>query len=148
MRADQDRKGPAPSRPAPATAARAKTIHDGLVTRGMDSNTAWGFAGNAVRESRALWNGPPGDNGAAHGAFMWRDSADGGMRLTNYVRKWGHVPEQGSLDEQLDNVMYELNGREAHAWANILRSGRSAGERGASRSSRKIIALFERTNSP
>jgi hypothetical protein len=115
----------------PATSARAREIHDGLAARGMDSNTAWGFAGNAVRESRAMWNGPLGDNGAAHGALMWRDSADGGMRLTNYVRKWGHLPEQGSLDEQLDNVMFELNGREAHAWANILRSGRSAGERGA-----------------
>ena len=115
----------------PATSARAKLIHDGLVTRGMDSNTAWGFAGNAVRESRADPHSQPGDMGAAHGAFMWRDSPDGGRRLTDYVNKWGHLPEQGSLDEQLDNVMYELNGKEAHAWNSIRRAGNSAGEKGA-----------------
>jgi hypothetical protein len=114
-----------------ATSARAKTIHDGLVTRGMDSKTAWGFAGNAVRESRAMWNSQPGDNGAAHGLFMWRDSADGGHRLTDYVNKWGHLPEQGSQDEQLDNVMYELKGREAQAWSNIQRTGNSEGEKAA-----------------
>ena len=115
----------------PATSARAKLVHDGLVTRGMDSNTAWGFAGNAVRESRADPHSQPGDMGAAHGTFMWRDSPDGGRRLTDYVNKWGHLPEQGTLDEQLDNVMYELNGKEAHAWNAIQRAGNSAGEKGA-----------------
>jgi hypothetical protein len=114
-----------------ATRTRAVSIHDGLVKRGMDSNTAWGFAGNSVQESRAMWNSRPGDMGAAHGAFMWRDSDDGGKRLTNYVNKWGHLPEQGSQDEQLDNVMYELNGAERDAWHKIQMSGNTPGERGA-----------------
>jgi hypothetical protein len=113
------------------TAARAKQVHDGLVSRGMDSNTAWGFAGNAVQESRAMWNSNPGDGGAAHGLMMWRDSADGGRRYSDYVGRWGHAPEQGSLNEALDNIVAELKGPEARAWTNIQRAGNTPGEKGA-----------------
>ena len=113
----------------PATAARAKAVHDGLMARGMDSKTAWGFAGNAVQESRAMWNSRPGDNGAAHGLMMWRDSADSGRRYSDYIGRYGHAPEQGSLNESLDNIIAELKGPEARAWANIQRTGNSEGER-------------------
>ena len=113
------------------TVARAKLVHDGLVARGMDSNTAWGFAANGVQESRADPHSQPGDGGAAHGLFQWRDSADGGRRYTNYVNKYGHAPEQGTLDEQLDYTMYELKGPEARAWTNIGRAGNTPGEKAA-----------------
>ena len=101
------------------------------MARGMDSNTAWGFAANAVQESGANPNSLPGDNGAAHGLFQWRDSNDGGRRYTNYVNKYGHPPEQGTLDEQLDYTMHELNGPERRAWTNIGRAGDTAGEKAA-----------------
>jgi hypothetical protein len=91
----------------------------------MVSNTAWGFAGNTARESRADPHSQPGDMGAAHGAFMWRASPDAGRRLTDYINKWRHVPEQGSLDEQLNNMMFELTGKESHAWNNIQGAGGS-----------------------
>ena len=113
------------------TVGRAKLVHDGLVARGTDSNTAWGFAGNAVQESRADPHSQPGDNGAAHGLFMWRDSDDGGRRYTNYVNRYGHAPEQGTLDEQLDYAMVELRGPEARAWSNIQKAGDSPGEKAA-----------------
>jgi hypothetical protein len=96
------------------TVGRAKSIHDGLMKRGLDDDTSWGFAANAVQESRAMWNSNPGDMGAAHGAFMWRDD-----RLKRYLAKYGHLPEQGSLDEQLDYVMAELGGTESNAAAAI-----------------------------
>ena len=123
----------------PATAARAKEVHDGLVARGMDSKTAWGFAGNAVQESRAMWNSRPGDMGAAHGLMMWRDSADGGHRYSDYIGRYGHAPEQGSLSESLDNIIAELKGPEARAWANIQRAGNSEGEKGAA-----VSTFYER----
>jgi len=34
---------------------------------------AWGFAGNAVRESRADPHSQPGDTGVVHGTFMRRE---------------------------------------------------------------------------
>ena len=122
------------------TVGRAKLVYDGLVARGMDHNTALGFAANAVQESRADPHSPPGDGGAAHGLFMWRDTADGGRRYTDYVNKYGHAPEQGTLDEQLDYTMHELKGSERRAWRNILqRSGNSPGERAAA-----ISTYYER----
>jgi hypothetical protein len=123
----------------PATAARAKLVHDGLMSRGMDSKTAWGFAGNAVQESRADFQSRPGDNGAAHGLMMWRDSADGGHRYSDYIGRYGHAPEQGSLNESLDNIMAELKGPEARAWANIQRTGGSEGEKAAA-----VSTFYER----
>lgn len=70
----------------------------------------------------------------------WRDSADGGRRYTNYVHKYGHAPEQGTLEEQLDYTMHELKGSERGAWRNILqRSDNSPGERAAA-----ISTYFER----
>ena len=114
----------------PATVARAKQVHDGLVARGVDSNSAWGFAGNAMQESRAMWNSNPGDGGAAHGLFMWRNS-NGDGRLDAYTNRYHHLPEQGSLDKSLDYAAIELKGREREALANIMRSGPSARERGA-----------------
>lgn len=97
-----------------ATIDRAKAVYDGLIARGMDPETATGFAANAVQESRAMPNTGAGDMGASHGLMQWR--AD---RLDNYVRMFGHAPEKGDLNEQLDFVMHELSGPEAGAWQNI-----------------------------
>jgi hypothetical protein len=97
-----------------ATIDRARAVYDGLVQRGMDPETATGFAANAVQESRAMPNTGAGDMGASHGLMQWR--AD---RLDNYVKMFGHAPEKGNLDEQLNFIMAEVNGPEAKAWQNI-----------------------------
>jgi hypothetical protein len=117
-----------------ATAGRAKQVYDGLIKRGMDPSTAIGFAANAVGESGANPQSKPGDQGASHGAFMWR-----GDRLTAYQKRYGHSPEQGSLDEQLDFVTSELHGSEATAGQLIDRAGNSPAEKAAA-----ISKLYER----
>lgn len=122
-----------------ATTQRAAAVHDGLVRRGLDSDTAWGFAANAVHESRADPQTGAGDMGAAHGTFMWRDSDDGGKRLTNYVQQNGHLPEKGTLDEQLDHVMWELHGTESGAWQQIQGTSGGAGAKAAA-----VSKFFER----
>ena len=43
---------------------------------------------------------------------MWRDFDDGGT-VYELRNRYGHAPEQGTLDEQLDYTMYELRGSEA-----------------------------------
>jgi hypothetical protein len=97
-----------------ATAARAKLVVEGLVARGMKPADAIGFAANAVQESAANPNTGAGDMGASHGLLQWR-----GDRLDGFVQKFGHTPEHGNLDEQLDYVIHELSGPEASAWKMI-----------------------------
>lgn len=97
-----------------ATIDRAHAVYQGLVDRGMDPSTAVGFAANAVQESRADPTTGAGDMGASHGLLQWR-----GDRLDNYVRKFGHAPEHGDLNEQLDFIMHEVGGPEANAWKTI-----------------------------
>lgn len=94
----------------PATLARAHDVYQGLMARGMDPATAIGFTANAVRESRADPGTGAGDMGASHGLLQWR-----GDRLAAYVAKFGHPPEKGDLNEQLDFVLHELGGSEAGA---------------------------------
>lgn len=91
------------------TQQRAQQVHDGLVKRGMDSDTAWGFSANAVAESGANpasiekdANGNP--TGPGRGMFQWTDK----QRKDAYIARNGHSPEQGSVDEQLDHVMWEI----------------------------------------
>jgi hypothetical protein len=120
-----------PQAPGPAsvdreTGGRAKSIHDMFVGKGATDAEAWGMAGNAVAESAAKWNSGPGDNGAAHGAFMWRDK-----RLDAYIAKYGHLPEQGSQQEQVDFAWDELHGSESDAWAQIQKAARERGAAGA-----------------
>jgi hypothetical protein len=109
-----------------STLDRAHAIYAGLVARGMDEPTATAFAANAVQESRANPGTAPGDMGASHGAFQWRDA-----RLDNYIKLYGHPPEKGTLDEQLDFVMHEIGGPEQPAWKSIMASGSDAGSRAA-----------------
>lgn len=101
---------------------RAQAVHDGLVSRGMDSETAWAFAGNSMQESRSDPHSRPGDMGRAHGLFMWRDDDASGARAIDFKNKYGHLPEEGTLDEQLDFVMHELRGKEAGAAGHISRA--------------------------
>lgn len=120
-----------------ATAGRARDVYDGLVKRGMDSNTALGFAASAVGESAAKTNNT-GDGGAAHGMFMWRNSGND-HRLDDYVTQHGHLPEQGNVDEQLDHIMWELGGRESPAKGQIASAGNSPAEKAAA-----VSQFFER----
>lgn len=98
----------------PATLARAHQVYTGLVQRGMDPASAIGFAANAVQESAANPQTGAGDAGASHGLLQWR-----GDRLNNYVQMFGHAPEQGNLNEQLNYIMHEVSGPEANAWKTI-----------------------------
>ena len=124
------------------TVARAKLVHDELLKAnipGMTDARAWGFAANAVQESRADPNSAPGDMGSAHGLMMWRDSAGGGRRYTDYVNRYGHAPEAGDTKEAVDYIKYELTGSEAGAWRNIQQAGDTPGEAGAA-----ISTFYER----
>jgi hypothetical protein len=118
----------------PATVSRAHQVYLGLVDRGMDPTTAIGFAANAVQESRADPGTNPGDMGASHGLLQWR-----GDRLANYVAKFGHAPEQGNLNEQLDYIMHEVSGPEAGAWKAIQASAADPASRAGA-----VSQYFER----
>ncbi len=96
---------------------RAMAVRDGLVKRGMDMETATGFAANALHESSANPNTGAGDGGASHGLFQWN-----GPRRDAYVAKFGHSPDNAPLDEQLDFVMHELNGSESLAKGRIAQA--------------------------
>lgn len=73
----------------------------------------------------------PATLGVAHGLFMWRDSDGGERRYLDYVARYGHAPEQGTFDEQLDDTMVELRGSEGRAWSSIQRAGDSPGGKAA-----------------
>lgn len=94
-----------------ATLDRAHQVYLGLTARGMDPNTAVGFAANAVQESRANPATGAGDMGASHGLMQWRDD-----RYANYVAKYGNSMK---LDDQLDHILSEVSGPEAKAWQAI-----------------------------
>jgi hypothetical protein len=120
-----------------ATIARATAVHDKLMGAGIPGMTdarAWGFDGNAVQESRALWDTQPGDMGAAHGLMKWRDD-----RLTRFRQRYGHLPEKGNLDESVDFMKYELTGPEAEAWRAIQAAGDTPRNAGSA-----ISAFYER----
>jgi hypothetical protein len=94
--------------------AGAQAVRDGLVARGIDNQTATAIAARSVLESGASPTPPNGDGSVSHGLLQWN-----GDRLANYQQQYGHAPEQGSLDEQLDFIMSELNGPEKGAAAAI-----------------------------
>jgi hypothetical protein len=111
----------------PQEKERAQAIHDGLVKRGMDDATAWGFAANGLHESEGNPNEPAGDMGKSHGLFQWRDDRVQRFKDTH----GGKSPEQTGLDTQLDYVMSELGGPEANAWAGIQQVKGGAGSKAA-----------------
>lgn len=92
------------------TLTRAQAVRSGLVSRGLDDATATAIAARSVLESGAQAAPAPGDGGASHGLLQWNKG-----RFTDYVGKYGHAPEQGTLDEQLDFIIQELNGPEKAA---------------------------------
>jgi len=98
----------------PAALARAQAVRDGLIKRGMDPDTATAFAANALHESAGRPDTGAGDAGASHGLFMWQ-----GPRLQAFQQKYGRLPEQSSLDDQLDFTMSELQGPESLARGRI-----------------------------
>lgn len=95
----------------PETISRAHQVYLGLVQRGMDPETAIGFAANAVQESRANPATDAGDMGASHGLMQWRDD-----RYAGFQSKFGNST---NLDDHLDYVMHEISGPEAKAWQAI-----------------------------
>src|SRR6185503_18028164 len=99
----------------PGTRARAIDAYTGLRRRGMDPETALGYAANFVQESRADPFTRPGDMGHSHGMPMWNAE-----RLQRYQVLHGHNPEEGGLDEQLDHVVWENQGPEAENYQRIL----------------------------
>lgn len=115
--------------------ARAKAVHDGLVARGMDDDTAWGFAANAVAESGARSDRVEMNGGPGRGLFQIT-SPD---RKAAFLNRYGHSPEQASLDEQLDFVKFELNTSERGA---AFRIGGAGG--GAAGKAAAISEFFER----
>jgi hypothetical protein len=100
----------APGTIEPTAIASATAVRDGLIKRGMDPVTATAFAANKLHESGATLNSGPGDGGVSQGNFMWN-----GDRNTEYQQLYGHTPQGAPLDEQLDFVMHELNGKESNA---------------------------------
>ena len=120
--------GTAPRAPIGAdSSARAASVRDGLIARGLDKDTATAFAANALHESDANPQTGPGDGGAAHGLFMWRDDRLKAFQDTH----GGLLPEQTSLDTQLDFAMSELRGSEAPAMAGIEQANGPAGKAAA-----------------
>jgi hypothetical protein len=124
---------PAPGVIEPDAQTRAFAVRDGLIRRGMDPETATAFAANALHESSANPNTGPGDRGASHGLFQWRDD-----RAARYQQLYGHAPDNAPLDEQLDFVMHELSGPES------LAKGRIAAAQGAADKAAEVSAAYLR----
>lgn len=122
-----------PSRLDQGAISRSKDVYQGLLDRGIDEKfgpgTALAFAANGVQESAGNKLNLTGDGGFAHGLFMWRTDAPSGARALDFKEKYGHLPSQGTLDEQLDFVMHELGGKESNAAKMI--AGAAPGDKAA-----------------
>ena len=95
---------------------RAAAVRDGLIQRGMQPDGATAFAANALHESKANPFTGAGDAGASHGIFQWNGDRLAAFRAAN----GGLLPEQTSLDKQLDFVVSELRGPESTALGRIM----------------------------
>ena len=95
---------------------RAASVRDGLIKRGMQPDGATAFAANALHESKANPFTGAGDAGASHGIFQWNGDRLAAFRAAN----GGLLPEQTSLDKQLDFVVSELRGPESTAAGRIM----------------------------
>ncbi len=83
--------------------ANAKAIHDGLVARGMDNETALAMSANLLGESGGNWQTNPGDGGASHGIAQWNKERLAAFQAAN----GGKLPAQTNLDAQLDFLTKE-----------------------------------------
>jgi hypothetical protein len=99
---------------SPLADSRAMAVYEGMKARGYSDSAAWGFAANALHESSANPATAPGDGGISHGIFQWNKE-----RLTAFQAKYGKLPGQATLDEQLDFAHAELGGSESRAAAAI-----------------------------
>lgn len=117
-----------------ATRARAAAVEQGLIQRGMDPETARAFAANSVAESGADPASIERGGGPGRGLFQITSR----NRKDDYQRLYGHSPEQGSRDEQLDFVMWELANTERGA------AFRIAGAHGAEDRARAVSEFYER----
>ena len=113
-RQDEDAAEGAIAIPA-ATRARAQSVIDGLVARGLPQHVAIGLAANAVQESGANPAVRPGDGGASDGLFQWQ-----GPRRAAFVAQYGIDPSKATLDQQLDFAVAELQGSESAAGSALL----------------------------
>ena len=95
---------------------RAAAVRDGLIKRGMQPDGATAFAANALHESKANPFTGAGDAGASHGIFQWNGDRLAAFKAAN----GGLLPEQTSLDKQLDFVVSELRGPESTAAGRIM----------------------------
>ena len=82
----------------------------------MQPDGATAFAANALHESKANPFTGAGDAGASHGIFQWNGDRLAAFRAAN----GGLLPEQTSLDKQLDFVVSELRGPESTAAGRIM----------------------------
>ncbi len=114
----------------PSVRGRARAVHDEFVKQGTDDETAWALAANSVQESQANPNSRPGDMGRAHGLFMWRDDAESGGRALQFQKMFGHMPEQGTLEEAVKFARWELENTERGAAGEIARA-KGAGAKAA-----------------
>ena len=106
------------------SAAGAEAVYQGMRARGYDDATARGFAANAVQESGARHNPPPGDGGMSRGLFQWNKE-----RLAGFRAQYGRDPEQATLDDALDFAHAELQGSEGKALAAINAAGNTPGDK-------------------
>ncbi len=104
------------------TDTRADKVRDGLIKRGWSPAAAIGLAANAVQESGARADAPVGDGGISHGVFQWN-----GDRLARFKAKYGKLPGEATLDEQLDFANEELNTTERASGA-ALRAAKTPEE--------------------
>ena len=102
--------------PQVAVRDRATAVYLGMRDRGMDHPTALGWAANAIVESGGDTAAVNPQSGAA-GTFQWL-----GPRAEAYRALRGHDPEQGTLDDHLDHVVWENQNTERHAWDAIQKA--------------------------
>lgn len=89
-----------------------------FIDNGFTPAQAAGLVGNLQAESGkdlnpAAFN--PDDKGKpAYGIAQWRDT-----RADDFKAKYGVYPNEATLDQQLEFMMYEFNGKEKNAYAKI-----------------------------
>ncbi|MCO6414818.1 phage tail tip lysozyme [Siccirubricoccus sp. KC 17139] len=110
--------------PTGTEAERENRIYDGLISRGVPPDEAAGITANIMRESRgdpATVN-PAGGGVGAHGLYQGRANRA-------YLPD-GRLLSQGTIDEQLDQLIRERNGSERRNIEQAARGAQNAGDWG------------------
>jgi hypothetical protein len=103
-----------------------KRLHDYLISNGGPGGKGWseaqtaGILGAASYESADTTRqyNPDGGGMGAHGIFQLR-----GSRLTAYIKKYGHLPEQGTPEEQAEFFNIEAATTEQAGVARLMQPG-------------------------